>query len=120
MSDLQLPQPERVSRIDALAAKMNNLAMFQEINAWQGQPFFVDIFYFYLYHKYKVNCAVGSEHVFVYLCPNNESERCNEPTIVQHNIEMIKRICLCITSGVELLIIRIIRKENKKTRQKPT
>ena len=104
MSDIQLPQPEKISNIQS---KMDELTLFEHINEFSGHDIIGEIFYFYLYHKYNANClAVTRRGIHIVLCPGDqENIRCIRTA--KNTDVIVNNICFCIANEIELLIIPI-------------
>jgi hypothetical protein len=104
MSDIQLPQPEQQSRIHRT---MDELCVYEEINKFSGDMILDEIFYFYLYHKYKANClSAASDGIDIILCPGDE-ENTNCINSAASTKTIINNICDCIAKEVEILLIPI-------------
>jgi hypothetical protein len=97
---------------------MNDLQQLSadKITPWAGLHIFADMFYLYLYRKYKKNCLpVSNDGAELVLCANVDDEKC----IYFHDRieESISNICRCIESGIDILLIpvRIYMKSSNTT-----
>ena len=83
-----------------------------EVKEWYGIPLFRNIFYIYLYHKYKQPCvAVGEKGVALVICDAHQDypEIIEECVLnVQNNKNIIEKIRECIDKdNVETLLIPV-------------
>ena len=83
-----------------------------EVKEWHGIDFFKNIFYIYLYHKYKQPCvAVGEKGVALVICDAHQDypEIIEECVLnVQNNKNIIEKIRECIDKdNVETLLIPV-------------
>ena len=108
--DLKMPDvlPGELTYSEKIAKKMEKtFQMHKEVQPFIGSSYFTNLFYLYLFKKYKMNCVITDNSTEIALTFNFQNK---ENMSVHHeNIEdCSQRIFECVKGGQNIIIIPLL------------